>query len=107
MRAHPQNEQYVGLLGVLAAQRGDQAAAEIDERLAGLQRQYGRGQTTFWRACIAAQLGRRDEAVTLLRRALAEGYVFNGLFFLGAHLEPSFAALRGSAPFEELLRPKG
>lgn len=106
--AHPQNEQYAGLLGVLAAQRGDRVAAvAIAERLVGLERPYGRGQATYWRACIAAKLGRRDEAVELLRRALAEGYVFNGLFFLSAHVEPSFATLRGDAPFEELLRPKG
>ena len=106
--AHPQNEPYAGLLGVLAAQRGDRAAASrIAERLVGLERPYERGQSTYWRACIAAKLGRRDESVELLRRALAEGYVFNSLFFLSAHLEPSFATLRGYAPFEDLLRPKG
>jgi DNA-binding SARP family transcriptional activator/tetratricopeptide (TPR) repeat protein len=106
--AHPQNEQYAGLLGVLAAQRGDRAtAAGIAERLVGLERPYERGQATYWRACIAAKLGRRDEAVELLRRALAEGYVFNSLFFFSAHVEPSFATLRGYAPFEALLRPKG
>ena len=106
--AHPQNEQYVGLLGVLAAQRGDRGEATgIAQSLVGLERQYERGQATYWRACIAAKLGRRDESVELLRRAVAEGYVFNGLFFLSAHLEPSFATLRGYAPFEELLRPKG
>jgi DNA-binding SARP family transcriptional activator len=107
-RAHPRNEQYAGLLGVLAARRGDRAtAAGMVERLAGLHRRDGRGQAAYWRACIAAQLGSREEAVTLLRQALAEGYVFNGLFFLSAHLEPSFSTLRGYAPFEELLRPKG
>jgi len=106
--AHPQNEQYAGLLGVLAAQRSDRAAASsIAERLVGLERPYQRGQSTYWRACIAAKLGRRDEAVELLRRALAEGYVFNSLFFFSAHVEPSFATLRGYAPFEALLRPKG
>jgi len=106
--AHPQNEQYAGLLGVLAAQRGDRAtAAGIAERLVGLERPYERGQATYWRACVAATLGRRDEAVELLRRALAEGYVFNSLFFFSAHVEPSFATLRGYAPFEALLRPKG
>lgn len=106
--ANPHNEQYAGLLGVLAAQRGDRAAASrIAAHLAGLGRKYERGQASYWRACIAATLGQRDDAVELLRRALAEGYVFNGLFFLNAHLEPSFAALRGYAPFDDLLRPKG
>jgi serine/threonine-protein kinase len=105
---HPQTEQYAGLLGVLAAQRGDrEAASGIAKRLAGQERMYERGQASYWRACIAATLGQRDEAVELLRRALTEGYVFNSLFFLSAHLEPSFSTLRGYAPFDELLRPKG
>lgn len=106
--ARPQNVPYVGLLGVLAALRGDHASAgTIAERLAGLEQKYERGQSSYWLACIAAQSGHRDEAVKLLRRGLAEGYVFHAFFFLSAHLEPSFAALRGYAPFEELLRAKG
>lgn len=107
-RAYPEKEPYTGLVGVLAAQRGDRAeAASANRRLIGLERRYARGQSSYWRACIAATLGQREEAVELLRRALAEGYVFNGFFFLSAHLEPAFAALRDYAPFEELLRPKG
>lgn len=106
--AHPRNVQYVGLLGVIAAERGDHAsAARIAERLDGLKQEYERGQSTYWRACIAAQRGHKDEAVQLLRRALAEGYVFNGFFFFNAHLEPCFATVHGYAPFEELLRAKG
>jgi hypothetical protein len=44
--------------------------------------------------------------VDLLARALTEGYVFNDLFFLSAHLAPSFAAMRAYPPFQDLLRPK-
>jgi DNA-binding SARP family transcriptional activator len=107
-RDHPQTDEYVGLLGVLAAQRGDSVEAGAAGRLLdAVTRPHARGRTTFWRACIAATLGHRDEAVNLLRRARAEGYVFNGLLFLSAHLEPSFATLRGYAPFDELLRPQG
>jgi DNA-binding SARP family transcriptional activator/TolB-like protein len=107
-RAHPENPQYAGLVGTLAAQRGDRdEATRVSRMLAALGRPLGRGQSTYWRACIAAQLGQRAEAVELLRRARAEGYVFNGLLFLSAHLEPSFAGLRGYRPFHELLRPKG
>ena len=103
-----ENVQYAGLLGVLAAERGDHAAAvRIARHLASLNRPYGRGQSAYWRACIAARSGRRDEAVRLLRQAMAEGHVFNDLFFLTAHLEPSFAPLRGLAAFEDLLRPRG
>ncbi len=106
-RAHPQNEQYAGLLGALAAQRGDRAeAARIDRLLAGLERPLGRGQATYWRACIAALLGERDTAVDLLARALEAGYVYQ-VRFLNAHVEPSFAALRDYPRLQALLRPKG
>jgi len=106
-RVHPRNEQYAGLLGVLAAQRGDRAeAARIDRLLTTLERPLGRGQATYWRACIAALLGERDAAVDLLSRALDAGYVYQ-VRFLNAHVEPSFAALRGYPRFQALLRPKG
>jgi predicted Zn-dependent protease len=76
VRAHPRNEQYAGLLGVLAAQRGDRAeAARLDRVLVTLERPLGRGQATYWRACIAALLRERDAAVDLLARALDAGYV--------------------------------
>jgi DNA-binding SARP family transcriptional activator/TolB-like protein len=107
-RAHPSEEQYAGLLGVLAAQRGDRAAAvTMDRMLDGRERRHGRGQATYWRACIAARLGHRDDAVHLLKRALAEGFVFNALFFMSAHVEPSFATLRSDPRFQQLLRPTG
>ncbi len=106
-RAHPQNEQYAGLLGVLAAQRGDRAeAARFDRLLVALEQPLGRGQATYWRACIAALSGERDTAVDLLARALDAGYVYQ-VRFLNAHVEPSFAALRQYPRFQELLRPKG
>ncbi len=105
--AHPMHEQYAGLLGVLAAQRGDRAeAARLDRLLITLERPLGRGQALYWRACIAALLGERDPAVDLLARALDAGYVYQ-VRFLDAHVEPSFVALRGYPPFRELLRPKG
>jgi tetratricopeptide (TPR) repeat protein len=112
-RADPKNENYAGLLGVLAVQRGDHPEAErLDSVLAGLERP--RGTAAFWRACIAARLSDRDQAMAHLERARALG---NSLFqnamdrtywhILGPHVEPSFAALRGYPPFEALLRPKG
>jgi hypothetical protein len=107
IRAHPRSAHYAGLLGTLAAQRGDRPeAARIDRLLAGMERSFGRGQASYWRACIAAQLGERDAAVDLLGRALDAGYVYQVRFF-DAHVEPSFATLRGYPRFEMLLRPKG
>src|SRR2546426_1018913 len=69
-RAHPKNEQYAGLLGVLAAQRGDRAeAARLDRLLVTLERPLGRGQALYWRARLAAPLGERHPAGGLPARA--------------------------------------
>ena len=106
-RRHPRDARYSGLLGTLAAQRGDRAeAVRLSGWLAGLEKPFGRGQASYWRACIAARLGERDAAVDLLARALDAGYVYQ-VRFLDAHVEPSFATLRGYPRFEMLLRPKG
>ncbi len=106
-RSHPRDARYAGLLGTLAAQRGDRAeAVRLSGLLVALERPFGRGRASYWRACIAARLGERDAAVDLLARALDAGYVYQ-VRFLDAHVEPSFATLRGYPRFEMLLRPKG
>jgi DNA-binding SARP family transcriptional activator/TolB-like protein len=106
-RHHPRDARYTGLLGTLAAQRGDRAeAVRLSDVLIALERPFGRGEASYWRACIAARLGERDAAVDLLAHALDAGYVYQ-VRFLDAHVEPSFATLRGDPRFEILLRPKG
>jgi tetratricopeptide (TPR) repeat protein len=106
-RRHPRDARYAGLLGTLAAQRGDRAeAVRLSDVLVTLERPFGRGEASYWRACIAARLGERDAAVDLLTHALDAGYVYQ-VRFLDAHVEPSFATLRGDTRFKMLLRPKG
>lgn len=106
-RRHPHDARYTGLLGTLAAQRGDRAEAiRLSDMLVGLERPFGRGEASYWRACIAARLGERDAAVDLLAHALDAGYVYQ-VRFLDAHVEPSFATLHGYPRFDTLLRPKG
>jgi hypothetical protein len=106
-RDHPQSQQYAGLLGVLAALRRDRAeATRIDRILTGPEGPFGRGQATYWRACIFALLGERDRAVDLLARALDAGYVYQ-VRYLDLHIEPSFATLRTYPRFQALLRPRG
>jgi serine/threonine protein kinase/tetratricopeptide (TPR) repeat protein len=100
----------LGFLGVLAARRRDhQRAAEISHTLS-LQAAdplfaWIQSQQRCWRARMAAVLGRREEAVTLLRplfdRSVPDGQV------LFAHLEMDFESLRDYSPFQELTRPKG
>ena len=98
------NPEALGHLALCAARRGDAARARALS--AGLQ-QFADpelpGRHTFWRARVAAVLGEQQQAVDLLREALAEGEVFGLRLY---HL-PDFDAVRGYAPFQELLRPKG
>jgi hypothetical protein len=104
-------------LGVIAA-RGELAAHRRDvaeaHRIAGILARarypYMRGQNTHARAQIAAILGERELAVSLLHDAFAEGLRFDmyGPYRLRSfnHALPEFASLRGYPPYEELLRPK-
>jgi TolB-like protein/tetratricopeptide (TPR) repeat protein len=93
-----------GLVGTLAARRGDSVeAARVSNWLAALRRPHIRGANTYWRARIAAQLGDKEGAVRLLRQAFTEG----ALIWDSMHTELDFAGLRDFPPFRELLRPKG
>jgi tetratricopeptide (TPR) repeat protein len=101
----PGNVGYQGVLGVLAARRGDRAEAQrINLALAALSQPYLTGFPTYYRAQIAAVLGARDRAVELLRDAIAQGAVDP---WEHLHSEPAFAALHGYPPFDDALRPKG
>jgi tetratricopeptide (TPR) repeat protein len=93
-----------GLLGTLAARRGDSVeAARVSSWLATLERPGLRGANTFWRARIAAQLGDEEGAVRLLRQAFSEGTLIWDVM----HAQPDFGALGDHPAFRELLRPKG
>lgn len=101
----PEPIDFQGMLGTLAARRGDTAeAARISAWLAGLDRPYTFGRHTYWRARIASVSGDRQGAVLLLRQAILR----EGLdSWDSLHNDPDFAPLRDFAPFRELMRPKG
>ncbi len=94
----------LGMLGVLAARRGDlRRAQSSDSALAALAPRYLKSAPMFWRAQVAAVLGDRDRAVTLLREALTRGRIPAGSLL---HHNLSFTSLRGYGPFEDLVRPR-
>lgn len=94
-----------GRLGATLARLGrKQEAMKIDAGLAESRFPYLWGEPTFWRACIAAQLGEKDRAVDLLRKAIAQGG-WSGHFLI-THVETILEPLRGYAPYEELMKPK-
>jgi tetratricopeptide (TPR) repeat protein len=95
---------YLGLLGVLEARVGRlDEARRIAAELHASQDQRSCAERTYWRACIAAQLGHRDEAMSLLQRAFSEGLRFSDEFHRDINLEP----LWDSPPFQDLIEPKG
>ncbi|MFC1661358.1 protein kinase [Gemmatimonadota bacterium] len=91
-------------LGTLAAHRGDRQEAErISAEIASMELPYDRGYSTYQRACIAAILGDKERAVSLLRQAHEEGRAFTAWL----HIDSDLDSLRGYPPFEEFMRPKG
>ena len=100
----PENIQYRGERGLIAARRGDSVLAMQDrEWLASLDQRLPSGWDTFYRGLITAELGELEVALDLLWQAFAEGQPY------GAWMEWDgyFDSLRDYPPFQEWLRPKG
>jgi tetratricopeptide (TPR) repeat protein len=101
---NPDDIELRGLAGTLAARLGDAAQARrIEAELAAFTKPYFYGGHTYLRACIAAQLGEKDRAVTLLRDAFGQGFQFS----IHIHREIDLEPLWGYPPYEELMKPKG
>ncbi len=93
-----------GQVGLAAARTGDSATARNeDDWLASRHDPYDFSPWLF-RARIAALLGRREEAVALLREWRTHTTIFD---ISVIHYPLEFVPLRGYPPLEELLRPKG
>jgi len=96
---------YVGMLGRIAAARGDTAEARrIDAQLAAMGSRRG-GVNTLERAFMASVLGHKPEAVTLLQEAFSQGVAFNIRWRL--HWFTDTKPLRSYPPFQKLLEPQG
>ena len=102
--ADPDNIDNQGYLGVLAARMGNrERALHIKKALLARDVPYELGSDTYWAACIAAQLGEREEAMDLLRRAFTEGANIGLL----VHRDPDFEPLWDYPPFQRFLEPRG
>jgi zinc-ribbon domain len=101
---HPDDIDYQGCLGALAARRGDRdEALRISGELAAIDRRFLFGSHTFWRSRITALLGEKEQAVALLKEAFSQGLSYGVFLHRDINLEP----LWDYPPFKELLRPKG
>jgi tetratricopeptide (TPR) repeat protein len=104
MEDYPENIEYRGRIGLLAARKGErEKALGISEELKSIDRPYLFGEHTYMRALIASLLGEKEQAVVLLRDAFAQGLLFGAYLHHEMDLEP----LRNYKPFQELIRPKG
>ena len=76
-REDPANVDYMGWLG--CSPRAAVTPRKRAEWPVGCAPSVGRytfGSDTYWRACIAAQLGEKQQAMDLLQQAFTEGYWF-------------------------------
>jgi tetratricopeptide (TPR) repeat protein len=100
----PDNIDYKGYLGTIAARLGDrEKALRISDELKALTKPYLFGEHTYWRARIASLLGDKEQAVALLRESFAQGRTYGVYLHRDMDLEP----LRDYPPFRELIKPKG
>jgi tetratricopeptide (TPR) repeat protein len=101
--AEPERLDYAGYLGLSLAACGRwEEAREVDARLASWPDPFVRGRHLYWRATIAAETGALDEAVSLLRDALAQGVSHASL-----HENEDLSSLWKYPPFQALLEPRG
>jgi tetratricopeptide (TPR) repeat protein/predicted Ser/Thr protein kinase len=99
----PDKTDYLGYLGVAAAQIGNkEEALKISNQLEDDKRPYLYGNPTYWRARIAALLGDKEGAVNLIRQATKEGYDYDFL-----HPCEDFESLADYPPYIQLMKPKG
>ncbi len=103
---YPENTWYLADLGRLAARTGDRdEALRISEDLRSSRHTLMEGYRTQARARIAAVLGHRQQAMTLLREAFDWGAQWNR--WPPLHSDIDFESLHDYPPFQEFLRPRG
>ena len=96
------NVDYRGLLGSIAAERGEIALA--DSANAWLSHQHGdvvAWTASYYRARNEALLGHTDAAIALVRQTLDEG-----AWPMYLHYDPAFVPLRARAEYVALLAPR-
>lgn len=76
----PESVDLQGALALALAAAGRvEEARQIDQRLGAWQDPYVRGRNLYWRAAIAAQLTEKEQALELLRGAVAHGVSYTAL----------------------------
>jgi tetratricopeptide (TPR) repeat protein len=90
-------------LGALAARRGDRAEADRMDKWLSTHQDHELGRSTYARARIAALLGEKDRAISLLRQAFGEG-MGHRMF---VHVDPDLESLHNLPAYKQLLAVTG
>jgi len=99
----PANDDYLSVIGQLAAIAGDkEKALDISRQLDENKPRYRSGTSFVHRAKIAAYLGDKEGAVALLRKAVGLGYTYPEIFG-----DMAWERLRDYPPFLQIIKPKG
>jgi tetratricopeptide (TPR) repeat protein len=103
-REYPDRMHFQWPLGTLAARRDDRdEARRVLEGILEINDPYLYGADEYGCACIAAQLGDLDRAVSFLSDAMSHGYGLTAQAHHAIDLEP----LWDYPPFQEFMMPKG
>jgi len=101
---NPEDIDYLGYLGAIAARKGDENEVErISTLLSEMEKSFIFGRNNFWLARIAAIKGEKELAVQLLRDAISQGEFY---FHLHDLAEMDLESLRDYPPYQELIKPK-
>jgi len=93
-----------GALGVIAARIGDHEEAwRIFNEFPDRGHRMVPYRRSYWRACIAANLGDKDRAMELLNESFVAGFGYNLVMHYDVDLQP----LWDYPPYQELIAPKG
>jgi hypothetical protein len=105
VRQEPDSLDALGTHATVLASCGSRAEAQkIADDLARLQRPFLPGEHLYQRARVLAALGDGDGAVRALQAAFAQGKRWRSAEM---HLDVAWTPIRRSAPFVELMKPKG
>jgi tetratricopeptide (TPR) repeat protein len=94
-----------GELGIIAARTGDtEDARRILAEFPQPKHPFDEPKHSYWRACIAANLGDEEVALRLLAEAFVQGWENRSL---GLDMEVDLEPLWDHPEFQELIKPKG
>jgi serine/threonine protein kinase len=102
VKLRPDIVEFQYYLGRTAARLGNRKEAmKISDSLNNLQQPYLFGGHTYCRASIAAILGEKEQAISLLKESFRQGHDYQ------LHIDFDFELLKDYLPFVELMKPKG